>query len=283
MAWTVRNDTGFLRDVLLCKPEHYAWQAVNQASRDTLARGEPLDATRLTAQFGELEAALEQAGVRRHYLAPEPHLPYHVYTRDAGVMMPWGLLFLQLWAEPRRGEYASILAFCAENQVPVWRHATAGRLEGGDIHLIRDGLALIGVSGERTSRAGAEQAATWLRDEGWEVRLVAMAPHFLHYDILFSMAAPNLATACLDVMDLETADWLRRQGLELIDVPYRDAVRAGCNLLALGEDRVISPRQNADLNGRLRALGIEVLDPDYDLFTKGGGGVRCTTMPLRRD
>jgi arginine deiminase len=33
----------------------------------------------------------------------------------------------------------------------------------------------------------------------------------------------------------------------------------------------------------LRAEGLTVLDPDLELFARGGGSVHCMTMPLDRD
>jgi arginine deiminase len=59
-------------------------------------------------------------------------------------------------------------------------------------------------------------------------------------------------------------------------------MRLGCNVLALGEGRVASPRSNLELNKALRAAGLTVYDPEFDLFTSGGGGIHCVTMPLLR-
>ena len=66
-------------------------------------------------------------------------------------------------------------------------------------------------------------------------------------------------------------------------VSFRDTVNLGCNVVALGNDRVLSTAASQDLNARLRALGFEVYDPDASMFTKGGGGVHCLCQPLRRD
>ncbi|MEQ8965476.1 MAG: arginine deiminase family protein [Azospirillaceae bacterium] len=279
--WGITSETGRLRDVLLCRPENYAWSPANRASRETLASGVTLDRDRLLAQYAEFEHALDQAGVTRHYLTPEPHLPYQVYTRDSSQMTPWGAVPLMLQAEVRRGEWGSIVDFYEGAGIPRFAWATRGKLEGGDIHVIRPGLLLIGYSDIRSDLEGARQFAGWF--EGWEARFVPFPDFFLHYDTLFCMAAEGLGVACLDVMDEETQAWLRGHGIELIDVPYKAAARAGCNLLALGDGRVISPAENAELNAKLRARGIEVLDPEYRLFTMGGGSVRCTSMALRRD
>ena len=46
---------------------------------------------------------------------------------------------------------------------------------------------------------------------------------------------------------------------------------------------VLSPASSKDLNGRLRAMGFEVYDPDASMFLHAGGGIHCMSQPLRRD
>jgi N-dimethylarginine dimethylaminohydrolase len=97
------------------------------------------------------------------------------------------------------------------------------------------------------------------------------------------MAAPGLAVACIEVLGDDFADWLKARGIRVIDATYREVMAMSCNLLALGGDRVVSPRHSARINAALRAEGIEVLDPELDLFAAGGGSVHCMTMPLARE
>jgi len=54
-------------------------------------------------------------------------------------------------------------------------------------------------------------------------------------------------------------------------------------VVALGQDRVLSPLGAADLNGKMRAAGFKVYDPDMTMFTRAGGGVHCMCQPLRRE
>ena len=281
LMWNVASETGPLREVLVCPPTHYRWVPTNSIVRRTLEEGgQPPTAVQLAAQHGELVDALRQGGARIHMLVPEPHLPYMAYTRAQSVMTPWGPVLCQLERPQRRGEYAALHRF---HEGHFWRLSSAGTLEGGDVHIIRPGLALIGHSGGRTDEAGAGQLADWLRAEGWEVRLERFDEHFLHLDVLFCMAAPGLAVACLDVLDQGLLEWLRGHGIRTLPVTYAEAMRLGCNVLALGDGRVISARESTRLNQALRAEGLEVLDPALSLFTMGGGGPHCLTCPLLRD
>lgn len=281
--FAVASETGPLREVLVCPPDHYRWIPTNAVARRTLAAGGQPAPRDLGAQHAELVAALAEAGATVHALTPEPHLPYMVYTRDQAVVTPWGPVLCQLERPQRRGEYAAVLDWHADAGSEFWRKSSAGTLEGGDVHLIRPGLAAIGASGGRTDEHGAAQLAAWLRAEGWECRVEPFDEHFLHLDVLFCMAAPGLAVACTDVLDDAFLAWLRGHGIRVIPVPYRDAMRLGCNILALGGDRVISSRGSRDLNAALRAEGLTVLDPDLSLFAAGGGGPHCLTCPLVRE
>jgi len=278
--WSVSSETGVLTDVLVGSPEHYRWIPTNAIARRTLAAARQPSAPALAAQHGELLEALREGGARAHVLPPEPHLPYLAYTRDSAVVTPWGPVLCQLERPQRRGEYAGVMDFHAGR---FWRKSSAGTLEGGDIHILKPGVALVGASGGRTDVAGAEQFAGWLRAEGWEVRIEPFDEHFLHLDVLFCMAAPGLAAACLDVLDPGFVAWLKGNGVRCLDVPYRDAMGLCCNILALGRGRVVSARGSAALNASLRAEGLTVLDPDLSLFTAGGGGPHCLTCPLRRE
>ncbi|UDL96781.1 hypothetical protein LGH83_19280 [Lichenihabitans sp. PAMC28606] len=278
----VESETGTLRDVLLCRPDHYRWIETNAIAVETLGKGRSIDAQRLQSQFRQLEDALDEAGVTRHYIEPEPHLAYQVYTRDSSQTTPWGPMLTQLALPARRGEVASILRF-HRAQDGFWRYASGGNVEGGDIHIIRPGLLLIGWSGIRTTAEGAAQVASWFEAEGWEVRVEPFAEHFLHLDVLFCMAADGLAVTCIDVLGDAFAAWLADHGIRVIEATYRDVMAMSCNLLALGSGRVISPRHSARINAALRAEGLTIYDPDLDLFAAGGGSVHCMTMPLRRD
>ena len=280
-VWKVATETGRLTDVLLCRPDHYNWIPTNAIARATISAGRPLDRQALMAEYSEFEAALSEAGVNCHYLTPDPALSYQVYTRDSSQVSPGGPVLTMLAMPQRRGEYAAILDFYGQT---FWHMATHGTVEGGDIHLIRPGLAAIGTSGGRTSVEGATQYADWLRAEGWDVILVPFDDHFLHLDVIFCMVTPGLALACLDALPPEFLTWLAANGIEVLPVSYRDAMAdMGCNLLALGNDRVLSPRHSITVNSALRAQGITVYDPELRLFAHGGGSAHCMTMPLARD
>jgi N-dimethylarginine dimethylaminohydrolase len=282
LTWAINSETGVLTDVLLCRPDHYHWIDTNAIAHSTLSSTTVYDPVRAADQYQGLVYALEKAGVQTHYLKPSSHHPYQVYTRDSSQTTPWGPVLTQLRMPQRRGEYASLLDFHLD-QGGFWKYGTQGTFEGGDIHIIRPGLLVIGYSGVRTDRTGAEEFASWFQAQRWEVRLQPFAEHFLHLDVLFCMVSDDLAVCCVDVLGEEFVDWLAARGIEVVQATYPEVMAMSCNLLALGDRRVISPLHSRRINAELRARGIEVFDPDLEMFALGGGSVHCMTMPLKRE
>jgi N-dimethylarginine dimethylaminohydrolase len=280
--WKVDSETGVLRDVLLCPPTNYHWIDTNAVAHATLASGAPANPKRRLSQYHQLESALTTAGVMFHHTVPEAHLPYQVYTRDSSQTTPWGPILTSLAMPQRRGEYASLLNFHAQYD-GFYKYTTTGTVEGGDIHIVQPGLLIIGHSGVRTTQAGATQFGGYFADHGWEVKIIPFAEHFLHLDVLFCMATPRLAVACIDVLGEPFETFLNDRQIQVIRATYPEVMAMSCNLLSLGNDRVISPHHSTRLNARLRAEGIDVLDPELDEFARGGGSVHCMTMPLLRD
>jgi N-dimethylarginine dimethylaminohydrolase len=280
MAWQISSETGVMTDVLLCRPDHYHWIPTNAVAEHTLQSDRRLDAPRAIAQYEDLVRLLESEGVQCHYLTPDPVLPYQTYTRDSSIVGPFGPMLSQLRMAERRGETGEIVRFYGGK---FWHHASAGALEGGDVHFIRPGQAAIGYSGVRTTEAAAAQLALRLNGENWQTRLVPFAAHFLHLDVLFCMATEKIAITCIEVLGEEFAEWLGALGIGIIDASYREVMAMSCNILALGGNRVISPAHSARVNGALRAAGVAVLDPPLDCFAAGGGSIHCMTMPLRRE
>jgi len=280
--WFIDSETGTLRDVLLCPPTHYHWIPSNDIAIQSMDDGRAPDQTALAAQFDELTDALRSADVTCHFLTPQPGLPYQVYTRDSSQTTPYGTTMTNLFRPERQGERAAITDFYGADQIV--QTFTQGFVEGGDIHIIRPGLIAVGATRTRTTPEGAQAFLKWFEERGWTTRIVRFSDHFLHLDVIFSMVADNLALACLDALSDEDIAWFEAQGIRLLPVSYKETIRdMGCNVLALGEGRVISPRHSTRINAMLRAEGLTVLDPALDQFSQGGGSVHCMTMPLRRD
>ncbi len=282
-GWGVKNEFGKLKDVLLCAPDNYRWLPTSSISKATLRKGYQFDLQIAQKQHHEMVQAYEDAGVTVHYLETDQALPYQVYARDSSAMTPWGAVVTQMHQWWRRGEYAPVIAFYQSRDIPIWKMVTAAAFEGGDLDIIEDGAALLGYCGERSQEPAALQIKSWLETEGWEVKLAPIAEHYVHIDLMVCMLADKLAAVCLDTTEDDILDWLKSKRIEIVPVNYRDTMNLGCNVVALGDGKVLSTAESKDLNAKLRANGFEVYDPDVSMFTLGGGGVHCMCQPLRRD
>jgi N-dimethylarginine dimethylaminohydrolase len=281
--WGVDSEHGRLLDVLLGRPENFRWLPTSAITRATIDAGHVYDRTLAASQHAEMVSAYEDAGVRCHFLEPDPVLPYQVFARDSSAMGPNGTFITQMAQSWRRGEYAPAIRFYQESGIPIRNMVTAGSLEGGDVMIVEPGSVVIGSGETRTQEAAARQLASWFEVDGWEARIQPFPERYVHIDVLLAILGEKLAAVCAEVLPAGAVQWLRDKGFELIDVSAEQAFTLGVNAISLGGDRVISATGAEQLNQALRARGIEVVELDLSMFTLGGGGAHCLGQALRRE
>jgi arginine deiminase len=282
-AWGVDSEYGRLEEVLVCRPENFRWLPTSAITQATLDAGHTLDASLAKAQHAALVSAYEDAGVRCHFLDPDPALPYQVFTRDSSTMGPNGTVVTQPAQWWRRGEYAPVIRFHQDTGIPIRGMITAGSLEGGDVMIVEPGAVVIGAGETRTQQVAAEQLAGWFRDDGWEARVQPIPERYVHIDVLMAVLAEKVAAVCSEVLPSAAVEWLRGKGFDLIEVSEEQAFTLGANAISLGNERVMSAAGATELNAALRARGLEVIEIDLSMFTLGGGGPHCLSQALRRE
>ncbi len=283
--WGADCDYGVLRDILLGPVDHYRWLETSSVSKKSIRRNLAYDYDVAKAQHAEMVSAYESAGVVCHFHAPDQALPYQVFARDSSVMTPYGAIITNMANWWRRGENFRALETYERLGIPVYDYVTAGHFEGGDFNVIEPGSVLIGWEGNegRSHEPAALQLQGWFEAEGWEVMLTDIDPFYVHIDLMVVMLAPKLAAVCLESTDPEVILWLKSKQIEMVAVPFQDTLELGCNVVALGNDRILLPQTSKVLKEKVRALGIKVYDPDVSMITPGGGGVHCMCQALRRD
>lgn len=280
--WGVDSEYGRLTDVMLSAPRHLEMVPCNQVSIENRRNGVTCCPDLASEQHGKLVRALEREGVRCHLVPPAPALPDLSFTRDASLMTPWGLLGLRPALAHRLPEVAHIRRLAEAWGVPMLGTVGEGRVEGGDVCLLRPGTVAVGYSGDRTDRAGAEALARIFEERGWKAILTRIDPQFLHLDTHFTMIDRRRALACVELLEPDFLLVLQELGIELVPARYDEVRRLGANLLSLGAGRLLSPADNERVNAALERLGYEVIRVDIDQFTRCGGGMHCLTMPLAR-
>jgi N-dimethylarginine dimethylaminohydrolase len=214
-----------------------------------------------------------------------------IYTRDALVVSPKGLILCHMGRLTRRSEPSLNSLQLAEQQdlqLPIIGEIQApGTLEGGDLIWLDDHHLAVGL-GPRTNQAGIDQLKQILGNE-IEVHVVPLPPPAHPEDVfhLMSMISPvakDLALVYRPLMPDTFLHWLADLGLDLVEVPDDEFPTMGCNVLAT------APRQVLMLDGlpvtreRLNAAGCQVTVYRGDhISRKGEGGPTCLTRPLVRD
>jgi len=281
--WGIDSEFGRLRDVLVGPIDHFRWQPGNAVAQRSERVGLHFDYAVAKAQYREMLDVYAQAGVEVHQLPPDPHLPYQIFARDSSAMTPWGAVILQCEKPYRRGEYAACIQFYVDRGIPIYDCITAGQAEGGDLMVLKPGVAICGYSGERSSASAVHQLKSWFESEGWEFHTYHFDPHFLHLDVQVGMLADGLAVVCVEAVEPELLAWFKSKGIRVIPIPYGDAMQLGTNVVALGAERVLVPASSRHLIDACRAEGLTVYDPDVSMIANGGGAVHCMCQALRRD
>ncbi len=277
----VTSETDILTDVILCPPHHLAPVPCCAVTRNHLDQGFATCTDQALEQHGRLAEALRRQGVRTHMLSPSPDLPDMCFTRDSGVATPWGMVALNPAMPHRRGEVEALIDACSRWSLPVHR-ITRGTIEGGDICIAREGLLILGMSGERSSAAGIDQFAAPFHADGWDVIICPFHANHLHLDTIFCMIDTDRAIGCIELLDRDSVQALGRHGISILPMPATMAASLGCNILSLGARRILVSDDDGPLAPALRGEGYNVEAIDITQFAACGGGIHCLTQPLCR-
>ena len=282
--WGSRCEYDTLTDVLLGPIENYEWLETSSVSKKSFRRGAVFNKSIAKEQYDEMVSAYESAGVNVHLLESDPELPYQVFARDSSFMTPFGAIITSMAQPWRKGENFRAIETYAKLNIPIYDYVTAGTFEGGDFNIIEPGCALIGWEGRegRSEEKAALQLKNWFEAEGWEIFTVDLDPFFVHIDLMVVMLSEKLAAACLDTIDPSVINWLKSKKIRIIPVPFTETLDLGCNVVSLGNDRVLIPENAITLTKTLQAEGFKIYNPRIDMISQGGGGLHCMCQSLRR-
>lgn len=282
--------TGELLRVMVCPPGNAGWDISGKAAawRELGFQHAP-DFAAAQSQHEILCGLLREGGAEVACLPTTESLTLDaVYAHDASLATDYGLVLMNPGKKSRVAEAQAHANFCRELGIPVFGEiGLPGTSESGDMVWLDSRTLLIG-DGYRTNKAGIEQMRSLLSAKNVEV-LSAPLPYgpgpsaCLHLMSLMSMLDERTILIDLPWLAVETVELLKGRGFHLIEIEYSERDTLACNVLALGQKRLIALAENARTNQRLRDAGFDVRTfPASEICINGAGGPTCLTRPLLR-
>lgn len=290
LRWNGHSMVGRLERVLVCSPANAGWNQREQAARwRELGFLRAPDFAKAQIEHSELCRQLAAAGAQFEELPPSSDFTLDaVYTHDASLPTDFGLITMRPGKLNRIEEGARHAAFAKSCPVPLFGRITApGTTEAGDMVWLNARTLLIG-RGYRTNAEGIKQMQCLLAPQGIEV-LAAPLPYgpgpsaCLHLMSLISLLDEKTALVDLSWLAVETVELLQSRGFRFIEIDVTERDTLACNVLSLGEGRLLAIEENHRTNERLRAAGFDLRTfPGSELCINGSGGPTCLTRPLYR-
>jgi N-dimethylarginine dimethylaminohydrolase len=281
---------GKLERVLVCSPRAAGWDRAERAARwQELAFLHPPDFRTAQAQHNALCSQLATAGAEIEELSTTDDLTLDaVYTHDASLPTDFGLIAMRPGKVNRIAEGERHLAFAAESGITVLGKINApGTTEAGDMIWLDSRTLLIG-RGYRTNAEGIQQMRDLLSPKGVPV-VSAPLPYgpgpsaCLHLMSLISLLDETTALVDLSWLAVETVELLYARGYRFIEIEPSERETLACNVLSLGERRLLAIEENRATNQKLRDAGFDVRTfPGSEICINGSGGPTCLTRPLFR-
>jgi N-dimethylarginine dimethylaminohydrolase len=256
--------------------------------RDLQFAAEP-DVARAIDEYDEWLELIGRCGADVRRLPPSGGVGLDsIYTRDASVVTPAGIVLCRMGKAARGGEPAAQDRAFHEWGLPVVGAIhEPGTLEGGDVVWLDERTVAVG-RGYRTNGEGIRQFRALLGTtaECLEVPL----PHWRGPQDVFhlmSMISPvdvTLAVVYAPLLPVPFREWLVSRGYDLVEVPDGEFESMGANVLAVAPRHCIVLAGNPETRRRLERAGAEVLVySGREISLKGGGGPTCLTRPVRRE
>jgi N-dimethylarginine dimethylaminohydrolase len=282
--------TGELALVMVCPPDSAGWnvQAKTASRRDLGFQRDP-DFEVAKQQHEILCGLLRDCGAEVASLPGSESLTLDaVYAHDASLATDFGIILMNPGKKNRVAEAQAHKEFYEQLGIAVLGEVQLpGTSESGDIVWLDPQTLLVG-HGYRTNRSGIEQLRALLASKNVQV-LSAPLPYgpgpsaCLHLMSLMSVLDERTMLVDLPWLAVETVELLTERGFRLIEIDYSERESLACNVLSLGENRLIAIEENAKTNKKMSEAGFDVRTfPGSEICINGAGGPTCLTRPLLR-
>ena len=263
------------RRYLMCPPQHFRVEyAINPWMDVTV----PLDRDLALAQWEDVAAAITAAGGAVERIEPLAETPDMIYAMNYGFVDGSTVAITSFRHPQRRREAEQAAAWFAAGGYDVVRvaDAGAGSFEAGDAFLYGDSLLV--AYGPRTDLATHDVLA-----DVFGVRVASVGivhPALYHLDLSFCPLDDRRAIIAPDAWDAAG----RRTVGELVAEPLvltEDEAFTFCANSVVVDGTVIMPKGvPVRVARQLERWGFDVTEVDVSELHKGGGSIRCMTLPL---
>ena len=281
---------GILERVLVCSPKNAGWNQPDRVARwQELGFHHAPDFAKAQSQHEVLCSELKSSGAEVVELPPGNELSLDAaYAHDASLSTDFGLIVMYPGKPNRESEGAHHGQFADSIGVPIFGTIEPpAQTEAGDMIWLDAKTLLIG-HGYRTNAAGIEQMRTLFLPKGVDVLSVPLPygngpSECLHLMSLISLLDERTAVVDLPWLAVETVELLKSRGFSLIEIDYSERATLACNVLALGNNRLLAIEENQKTNAKLRNAGFDIRTfPGSEICINGSGGPTCLTRPLLR-
>ncbi|GAB3610201.1 arginine deiminase-related protein [Humibacter ginsengiterrae] len=267
------------RTYLMCRPEHFT---VSYRINPWMHPQEPTDTQNALDQWTTLYETFIRLGHEVHLIDPIPGLPDMVYTANGGFIID-GIAYGALFTYPQRApEGPAFMDWFGQHGFRVVEPKQVNEGEG-DILLV--GTRILAGTGFRSSVESHRELHEVFGREVVTLNLVD--PRFYHLDTAISVLDPLKDDENANIAYVPAAfDEPSRRKLEqlypdAIIVSEEDAGILGLNSISDGYNVVIAQRA-VGFEKQLRERGYNPIGVDLSELLRGGGGVKCCTLELRR-
>jgi len=265
--------------VLMCRPDHFT---VSYRINPWMFPHQPTDTALAVRQWEVLYRTYIDLGFDVQLVEPIEGLPDMVYAANGGFVLD-GIAYGASFTHPeRQPEGPAYLQWFADAGFDARTPLSINEGEG-DFLLVGD--VILAGTGFRSASVSHEEIAGIFGREVVTLNLVN--PSFYHLDTAVAVLDPRPGAERPRIAYLPSAfdepslEVLRERFPDAILATEDDAAVLGLNSFSDGQNVVIASRATT-FAAQLRDAGYTPIGVDLSELLRGGGGVKCCTLELRR-
>lgn len=257
----------------LTRPDHFT---VSYAINPWMDPSRPVDTVRAVAQWQTLRDCYRSLGHRVQLVPPVPGLPDMVYAANGGLVVDGTAITARFTHPERAAEAPAYASWFAGQGLKVYEAVATNEGEG-DFLVIGDRI-LAGWGFRTDPAAHTEVAAVTGREV---IGLELVDPRYYHLDTALAVLSDTEIAYHPEAFAPASRAWLQWAYPDAVLATAADAAVLGLNAVSDGLHVIMTDAAPA-LAGQLRQRGFEPIELDLSELLRGGGGVKCCTLEIRR-